>query len=744
VISARITAAGTGLDLDGNGVVDVATDVVYLARHELGLSPVPPSFRQQDPTIPPDTTIAANIAALCGPPGTAALVGRLLDTNAFVAGGVEVPVVNARVSLLGAGVSTTSNEEGYFTLSWLPAGKQVFDIDTSTANTAPDGSPYAGFREAITLTEGIVNVVERPFFLPRIAVESLVTVDPNTTTVVTNATLGVSMTVPPHTAKTAGGADFTGQLSISLVPDALAPASLPEELQPGLLITIQPVGVTFATPVPITFPNIDNLPPGSETDLWSLDPEQGIFVVVGTGRVSADGQRIETISGGVRAADWHFDLPPNPLPDGDDPDNDDPDKCKDCTSGSQTAVSPGSLTETHTLVSYRTLGQARALRLMYNSLHADPQPVIHTNVTIPGRAAVPPAVSARLSVAGVEQGGAVFTDTSGLNENVDETLRQVVQFDASGLATGRYPYQLTLTSHYAQSAIASVLPGHVLVNNQQASPFGAGWGLDGLQRLQLDSEGNALLSDGNGSLQFARLDVCTPPPAGLVSWWPGDGDASDIQNANPGGLGGGASFAPGIVGQAFSFDGVDGHVNAGGSTTLTPPSITVDFWMNARSVRSNFTHPMSHWGHQDFNLSSWIFQYAPEQTIFFCVVSVTQGQACAGPTAFIPFNRWHHLAGTYDGIAVKVYLDGQLVGQTPLSGAIAASPFGVTSIGCKFSDGIFGHCFFSLNGLIDEAEVHNRALTEAEIEAIFVAGSAGKCQTLPPTAVKIFQGNKSL
>jgi hypothetical protein len=65
VIGARIESARPSFDVDMNGVVDVATDVVYIARHLLGLTPVPPSFRASDPTIPSDAVIASNIDALC-------------------------------------------------------------------------------------------------------------------------------------------------------------------------------------------------------------------------------------------------------------------------------------------------------------------------------------------------------------------------------------------------------------------------------------------------------------------------------------------------------------------------------------------------------------------------------------------------------------------------------------------------------------------------------------------------------
>ena len=61
---------------------------------------------------------------------------------------------------------------------------------------------------------------------------------------------------------------------------------------------------------------------------------------------------------------------------------------------------------------------------------------------------------------------------------------------------------------------------------------------------------------------------CVAPPAGLVSWWPGDEDARDIVGPNDGQLFGGAEFGPGVVGQAFKFNGIDGYFQ---STSLNLP-----------------------------------------------------------------------------------------------------------------------------------------------------------------------------
>jgi|GEM_PF-1737301 len=456
---------------------------------------------------------AVAITVVAPPPGTpTALAGRILDTNDFVTG-VETPVVGAIVRI--GNRSATSGADGHFMLSGLPFGEQLLRIDTSTAALAPDGSPYAGFAELIVLPEGVTRVVDRPFFLPRIARESLTPIDPTQTTEVENPTLNVTLRVPPLSARNPNGTFFTGELSVSEVPEALAPAALPEALEPGLLITIQPVGVTFSTPVPITLPNVDLLPPGSEVDLWSLDPNTGTFQIVGIGRVSPDGSVIETISGGIRSATWHAALPPTPGSDDQDnnDDNQDPDKCDDCNTGSETALSSGNLQVRHELAPYRSLNELRNMSLVYNSETAAPQPVIQSRMTISRRAAVPRSVSSRLQVGGLDQGVDRFTSTAGLSESVDEVLSQAVQLDGTGLATGRYPYRLKLSSNYSSSTVSSFQTGGVLVHNQASSPLGTGWGLDGVQRVLEQSDGSVLVSDGNGAMQ-----VFSPAPVDLRAW----------------------------------------------------------------------------------------------------------------------------------------------------------------------------------------------------------------------------------
>src|SRR5262249_51032309 len=54
---------------------------------------------------------------------------------------------------------------------------------------------------------------------------------------------------------------------------------------------------------------------------------------------------------------------------------------------------------------------------------------------------------------------------------------------------------------------------------------------------------------------------CNERAAGLVGWWPGDGNAGDISGNNYSGtMTNGAAFGPGKVAQAFQLDGVDDYV----------------------------------------------------------------------------------------------------------------------------------------------------------------------------------------
>jgi hypothetical protein len=103
----------------------------------------------------------------------------------------------------------------------------------------------------------------------------------------------------------------------------------------------------------------------------------------------------------------------------------------------------------------------------------------------------------------------------------------------------------------------------------------------------------------------------------------------------------------------------------------------------------------------------------------------TPGGASGGvlSVSLPPKDQWTHFAVTYDGAALSMYVNGVLENWSAYSGGIFPGTNNLI-IGAA----IPGLSVFA--GLIDEASVYNRALSATEIQAIYDAGSAGKCQ--PP------------
>jgi hypothetical protein len=84
-------------------------------------------------------------------------------------------------------------------------------------------------------------------------------------------------------------------------------------------------------------------------------------------------------------------------------------------------------------------------------------------------------------------------------------------------------------------------------------------------------------------------------------------------------------------------------------------------------------------------------------------------QSAAGSSR-LPRNAWTHLAATYNGSTLQLFVNGVLADSRALSGALLTSD-GPLRIG---GNGVWGEYF---EGLIDDVRVYNRALTAAEIQA---------------------------
>lgn len=215
-----------------------------------------------------------------------------------------------------------------------------------------------------------------------------------------------------------------------------------------------------------------------------------------------------------------------------------------------------------------------------------------------------------------------------------------------------------------------------------------------------------------GALPRVQAPACVTPPAGMVSWWPGDGNATDLQDGNNGTLVGGTTFAPGKVAQAFSFDGVGDWVNVPDADNLDiPTQITIDAWINPTALGGRIVDKMTP-GEPD----GYLLDILGGKLRF-----VFGGQEVIGNTT-LTTGTFTHVAGTYDFTTLRVFVNGVEDGNLPME-EVSAAP---NDLPLRIGADQTGATTFT--GLIDEVEIFDRALGESEILSIVTADSAGKCK----------------
>jgi PKD repeat protein len=244
---------------------------------------------------------------------------------------------------------------------------------------------------------------------------------------------------------------------------------------------------------------------------------------------------------------------------------------------------------------------------------------------------------------------------------------------------------------------------------------------------------------GDFLLRFDNILVksgCLPAPSGLVGWWPGEGNANDLISGNNGTLQGGATYVSSMVGQGFHFNGVDGSVQIPDSPSYKPANVTVDAWVKFDSLDSVTSSPgLQYIVFKRSANSGWIEAYTlvkarddPAGTgldRFALAIAPADGgyHVRVFSTTVIQVGQFYHVALTYDGSVVKLYVNGNLEGQETANFPLnyAARPLFIGTTGEPIFDG-------KLNGTVDEVGIYNRALSASEIRAIYDAGSAGKCK----------------
>ena len=173
-------------------------------------------------------------------------------------------------------------------------------------------------------------------------------------------------------------------------------------------------------------------------------------------------------------------------------------------------------------------------------------------------------------------------------------------------------------------------------------------------------------------------------------------------NGNNGTISGATWTTSGKYGNALTFNGTSALVTINNAPSLQLTSgMTLEAWVYPTTV-SNVWRDVIYKGNDNYYVEG------TSSNSSLPAMRCTSGSPLYG-TLPLTVNTWAHLAATYDGATMRLYVNGVQVASRAQTGAIATST-NPLQIG---GDSFYGQYFA---GLIDEVRIYNQALSVAEIQ----------------------------
>src|SRR6185437_6347553 len=199
------------------------------------------------------------------------------------------------------------------------------------------------------------------------------------------------------------------------------------------------------------------------------------------------------------------------------------------------ALSCFNVTAGYTTPAYTSVDAPRSVSLVYSSAMAYPLGVVQFDVTDSSY-----RLAQQLSISAV-RGGVNETFTTGTTElyvsqgSTDTTTKRLAAQLSTALATGIY-HDTTIVKGrwtsgvYAGTVTQTSVPTTLLIDNEQSSPYGAGWQIAGLQHLVFTTDSLSLaITDGTGSILLFTRPTKTSP------WVSPFGDFTTLSTITSGG-----------------------------------------------------------------------------------------------------------------------------------------------------------------------------------------------------------------
>lgn len=214
--------------------------------------------------------------------------------------------------------------------------------------------------------------------------------------------------------------------------------------------------------------------------------------------------------------------------------------------------------------------------------------------------------------------------------------------------------------------------------------------------------------------------------------------ADSSGNDNTGTLVGEFNWVDGVSGGALEFDGATTFVDCGAGESIDfvgQQNFSVSAWVSSNT--DDITDGLiiykslgcSTWAQYGFGVGAVEGNAAgPNKLNFYYRVANGGEEEVVTDEGDIPANEWVHVAGTYDGAQLKLYVNGALVATQDSSGAPWASAENLYLGGDPGCD-----VRYIWSGAMDEVMIFNVTLSDGDVQAVMggtaAVSPAGKLAT---------------
>jgi hypothetical protein len=234
------------------------------------------------------------------------------------------------------------------------------------------------------------------------------------------------------------------------------------------------------------------------------------------------------------------------------------------------------------------------------------------------------------------------------------------------------------------------------------------------------------------------------------------GTSKDSFGTNHGTLVNGTTFTTGIIGQAFSFDGVNDYINIGtnaGNFGSNSFAISTWFYPNVGNVLqvlvAKGTTSASDKG---FFITIDNRYNSNQRGIQFGIVGNNSNYQAVATTNQYTIGAWNHVVSVWNSYnkTMNVYLNGvqatTTISQTGGSGA--SGIVDISNTGVNMLLGQYGNNSLNFNGKLDQLNIWDRVISNDEVIQLYNAGTGAQypfsSQTLPSTMNQLGIDNATL